>query len=627
MHYAWTGRTMEYHRAQIRQTLGFREATVQDAEDLAGWLVREVIPPAHRFDHLQAAVYARCRGCHLEPPTGGRIERIVRSAFRTYEDHLYHAVLTQIGPPGLAQIDALLASDSAEHGAPTAPAAPHDQPLTLQDLKADPGRISLASMLTQIGRLQRVRQLGLPHDLFAGVSPKLVRSYRQRAAAETPSALRAHSDAVRATLIAALCVLRRQELTDGLVDLLIGLVHKIGARAERRVEKAFLADLKRVTGKTNLLYQVAEAAVEHPDGVIRDVLYPLVGEQTLHDLVREYKSTGPTYRLHVQTHVRASYRSHYRRVLPALLEALEFRSNNAAHRPLIRALDLLKRSASRRCRFYALNEEVPLEGVVPAGWLDPVIRQDAWGRDRSDRITYEICGLQTLRDKLRCKEVWVVGADRYRNPDDDLPADFDAQRAAYYDALRQPVDAESFVTRLRDDLTAALTALDRELPKNKQVQILPRAGGWIKVTPLDPQPEPATLVQLKQEIGQRWPMTNLLDMLKEADLRVGFTRAFTSIASREALDADTVQRRLLLCLYGVGTNTGLKRIAAGEHDETYQGLRYVRRRYLTRDNVRRATAELVHAILQVRQPHIWGAMVPRPAPPTRRSLGRGMAIS
>ena len=66
----------------------------------------------------------------------------------------------------------------------------------------------------------------------------------------------------------------------------------------------------------------------------------------------------------------------------------------------------------------------------------------------------------------------------------------------YYDALRQPVDAESFVTRLRDDLTDALTALGWELPKNKQVQILPREGGWIKVMPLDPQPEPATLAQL-----------------------------------------------------------------------------------------------------------------------------------
>ena len=48
-----------------------------------------------------------------------------------------------------------------------------------------------------------------------------------------------------------------------------------------------------------------------------------------------------------------------------------------------------------------------------------------------NRITYEICVLQTLREKLRCKEIWVVGADLYRNPDDDLPADFEPHRGTY----------------------------------------------------------------------------------------------------------------------------------------------------------------------------------------------------
>ncbi len=32
LQYAWTGRTIEYHRAQIRKALGFRESTREDAE-------------------------------------------------------------------------------------------------------------------------------------------------------------------------------------------------------------------------------------------------------------------------------------------------------------------------------------------------------------------------------------------------------------------------------------------------------------------------------------------------------------------------------------------------------------------------------------------------------------------
>ena len=261
----------------------------------------------------------------------------------------------QIGPGGLVQIDSLLAtSPGDDEAAEAGPPDPHDPGrLSLRDLKADPGRVSLESVLTQIARLRRVRQVDLPDTVFAGVSPHLVRAYRQRAAAEPPSELRAHAEAVRATLVAALCLLRRQEITDGLVDLLIATVHKIGARAERRVAQELLVDIKRVTGKNTLLYHLAEAAVDHPDGVVREVLYPVVGEKTLQDLVREYKSTGPGYALQVQTRLRASYGAHYRRLLPDLLDVLEFRSNNAAHRPVIRALELLKRHVASTRRFFS----------------------------------------------------------------------------------------------------------------------------------------------------------------------------------------------------------------------------------------------------------------------------------
>jgi hypothetical protein len=38
-----------------------------------------------------------------------------------------------------------------------------------------------------------------------------------------------------------------QELTDTLVELLISLIHRIGAKAERKVEKELLDDLKGST--------------------------------------------------------------------------------------------------------------------------------------------------------------------------------------------------------------------------------------------------------------------------------------------------------------------------------------------------------------------------------------------
>ena len=67
-----------------------------------------------------------------------------------------------------------------------------------------------------------------------------------------------------------------------------------------------------------------------------------------------------------------------------------------------------------------------------------------------------------------------------------------------------------------------------------------------------------------------------------------------------------LQERLLLCLHGLGTNTGLKRMAAGQAAITYKDLLYVCRRFIIREHLREAVARVVNATLRVRRPLIWG---------------------
>ena len=119
----------------------------------------------------------------------------------------------------------------------------------------------------------------------------------------------------------------------------------------------------------------------------------------------------------------------------------------------------------------------------------------------------------------------MAGADRFRNPDEDLPADFAARRAACYARLDLPTEPRAFTDALRAEMAEALARLDRGMPRNPGVRLDPLRRHPIIVSPLGPQPEPPTLEALKAELGRRWPMTGLLDILKEADLRVGFTAA------------------------------------------------------------------------------------------------------
>ena len=122
--------------------------------------------------------------------------------------------------------------------------------------------------------------------------PASFRSTASAAAVESPYELRRHATPLRLTLLAAFGLLRKRELTDGLVDLLLATVHRIASKAERRVEREWLDDLKRVSGKNSLLFQVAEASLSQPQGVVKEVVYPVVGEETLRDLVAEWQATG-----------------------------------------------------------------------------------------------------------------------------------------------------------------------------------------------------------------------------------------------------------------------------------------------------------------------------------------------
>jgi hypothetical protein len=609
--YEWAGSTIEYHRSQVRRHLGFRECSAEDAAKLTQWLAASVCQAERRADRVREELLACCRAERIEPPSSGRCDRIIRSALHQAEQALTARVTSRLGPDTSARLAALAESADEETGDAEAS--------VLSLIKSVPGNVSLESMLTEISKLDAVRAVRLPDGVFSGVAPKVVTAYRARAAVEAPSHLRTHPEPLKLTLLAALVYERRREITDTLADLLISTVHRIGARAERRVTQELISEFRKVAGKETLLFRLAEAAIARPDDTVRAVVYPVAGEKTLRDLVAEYKSSGPTYRRTVQTTLRGSYTGHYRRGLIKLLEVLEFRTGSTACQPVIEALALIRRyAAAGSLTYYPAGENIPAHGGITEDWKPLVYRTDQHGRQRVVRMVYEVVTFQALREHLRCKEIWITGAGRWRNPDEDLPADFEARRAEHYASLRKPLDPAAFIGGLREEMRAELNALHDALPGLDWLQIADQREGNIKLTPLDAAPEPRNLRLLKKAITARWGTVPLIDMLKEAVLRTGCLTTATSVATRGDLDPGVLAQRLLLAVYAYATNTGIRAVAAGEHGHSEDDIRYVRRRYLSPESARAMAVEIANATFAARHQAIWAPDRPRwPAiPPT-----------
>ena len=149
-----------------------------------------------------------------------------------------------------------------------------------RNLRAGPGPVGVQTALEELAKLRDLSGVGLAVDLFDEVPDSTVQAWAARFEITRPSALEEMTAPIRLVLAAAWILRRRQNVIDGLADLLIAVVHKMAAKAQRKVEKEFLADLRRVNGKTNLLFRLAEAALANPDGVVSEVLFPVVDQQT-----------------------------------------------------------------------------------------------------------------------------------------------------------------------------------------------------------------------------------------------------------------------------------------------------------------------------------------------------------
>jgi len=277
--YPWDGITIRRHRAEIRTFEGFREATVKDSRELEAWLLAEVLPSEHREERLREAALARCRALKIEPPGPERLKRHIRAAAHAYETGFSERIFQRLPTSTVHRLGALL---------DTEPAEPEETAWTAwQSLKAEPGKAGVESVKEAAARLRQVWDVGLPADLFRDVPPKVVERYAKRTAVEEPHELRRHPGPLQATLLAAYLHRRSEVLTDHLVDLLVEIIHKMGKRAEKKVEEELSGQLQKVPGKLGVLVRIAEASLNMPEGVVNQVIFPVASEKLLKSLLQE----------------------------------------------------------------------------------------------------------------------------------------------------------------------------------------------------------------------------------------------------------------------------------------------------------------------------------------------------
>ena len=599
----WEGRSTKRFRQEVRELLGYRKVASNDMHDFKVWLFKNVFPNAIKRSQRIEHAYTYFRDNKIEPFTSRELERHISSSHREFEQQLFESIYGKLDDKTTLLMDELLSEDTEIDDNDIN----DDSEIKFKHLKIDIPGAKLKNVSRAIQKIDCLKQLDLTVDALFSLSEKLIKKYYQRVMAERPSGMREHKSHVRYATFSIFCYFRSQLFTDSLADLFMKLTHQLQTKSESFVDKKILSEVKCVDGKFDILYKLSVSASENPTGVIQDIIYPQVGQETLKNLAKELYFKGKWYQTQVHMKMHSLYSHASRKMLLALLDAFTLKTNLNASVPLIEATHIIKTYRDFQHEFYPDDVNIPIKNVIPNEWVDLVVVNSENGTRKINRINYELSVFQELKKHLNCKMIWIEGAYRYRNPDHDLPKDFDEKREHYYGLLGLPLSVKEFIAPRKKALHDNLTLLNESISYNEKVEIISKeGGGHIKISPYDPQAEPVNIKKLHHAIKQEYGIINLIDILKECDLQMEFTNLVQSVASRENIPREILQFRILLCLYAIGTNTGLKCLSSANESVSYDDLKYVKRRFITVENVRLILIEIINKILEVRDPRIWG---------------------
>lgn len=579
-------RTTRRYKQEIKQHLGCKNFSSNNLEFKR--LLKNHVLKEKNNEALIQVINEYLKKNHTEIPSTDTLIKIIQEAKLKQETALFDQIETALSQDHKNYIDNHILINDPKSG--------------LQFLRQDSSSSSKEAVNDEINRLSILGNLPVfSFDFLSEIHPKQTNIYKRRLFTDTPERTQRRPNATRYALTIIFCYHRNIQTIDNLTEHLLHFIHQIKKARDRKQQKLD-KEIGRQLSDLDQLYQMAQINRDCPKEIIEQAVYPSVSQQTIDQIIRTRNFAKKTKKIIRETVIKR-YSNSYRYTIFKILDQLKIHSSN---RLLIEALALIKRYQNSRCSHYPVEEIVPLDNLISKQEQKNIIERDN-NNQLVLRKDYECAIFKLLRIKLRHKEAWVENASKYRNPEDDLPKDFEEHREEYFNLLGVPLSAEVFTDQLRQEMDRHLKTFDGNYPKNDLVSIVKKKGKpWILLTPLKKIEEPRTIQQIKEAVLNQWGIIDLLDVLKEVDLRVNFTDCFSTAGNREILDRDTIRKRLLLCLFALGTNTGLKRTAGASRSVvSFEELRHIKKFFVNKDDLRESIDAVVNAIFKMRNPKIW----------------------
>ncbi|WP_272976355.1 Tn3 family transposase [Deinococcus geothermalis] len=473
----------------------------------------------------------------------------------------------------------------------------------LEVLRTSPTRVTSPALLAALLRIGQLREIGVGSlnlsDVPEGRRALLAR-HAQTAWAQT--LLRMGEDRRLATLLVFVQHLERTA-TDDVLDLFDALMTSLALKGEAKRRQERLRTLRDLDQAALVLQDAVRVLLDEsvPEVDLRRIVFSRVGQTRLWEAVGTVQALASEDDDTTPEALSGSYAT-VRRFLPTFLKTVEFQGTPTA-KPLLEAWRFLARQEEGG-RGKPKWTEAP-RSFVPRAWERRVFP----AKGEVNRQAYTLCVLDRLQQALKRREVFAPRSERYGDPRAELlqGPGWEAARDDVSRALGRSLDPQAELELLRTELNAAYREVEENLPQNTALKLEVRDGHTqVSLTPLDAQPEPPSLVRLREQVTLRLPQVELAALLLEIHAFTGFASAFTHLTDGR-VQVKGLPLSVCAVLLAQACNIGLKAVARQDVPAlTLSRLSWVQQNYVRAETITAANARLVDAQLDLPLAQSWG---------------------
>ncbi|MBG6089617.1 TnpA family transposase [Actinomadura viridis] len=597
------------HMRELRQVQGYRDFAEVEGElrewvDARAWTTGD--GPKALFD--AAASWLRERRVLL--PGVSTLARLVASVREAANQRLWDTLCGVLSVGQRAVLDSLLQ------------VAPGARVSELDRLRRGPVRVSGPAMTRALERAAEIAALGVGELDVSGVPPRRLAELSRYGVDGKASLLRRHSDTRRlATLLATAVHLTTRAVDDALDLLDVLIATKLLARAERETTREKVKTLPRVeraSAKLAAAVQVLiETTSEQIDTSTGEVFPPaaslveavwerieaVVPRRELAAAIAAIGELTPPLDSDADQAWRAQLVTRFATVRPfleLLTSVVDFGATPEGL-PVLKALRSLPGLLGRK---KVAPAEIDTELLV-GSWRRLVLSAPHAEPGTVDWKAYTFCVLEQFHRMLRRREIFARNSSKWGDPRAKLLSDaaWEKARPMVLASLNLPATAGEHLAARAELLHATYTEVAERLPANSQVHF--GEDGRLHLAALEPEPEPASLVELRQAVNDLLPRVDLPEVLLEVLAWTGADTAFTSLTGGEARLAD-LDTTIAALLVAHGCNVGYTPVIGSAEPLTRDRLSHVDQTYLRHATYQAANAALITAQQSIDLASAWG---------------------